>query len=79
MIHEATISIASRYKNDKPDKLVTGTKQLSGKLRKMEKNGTPKDNMEYSEIWKAIGRKIKEDISQHNKKGSSKPYRTANV
>ena len=28
MIREATISIASRYKSEKPDKLSTGTKQL---------------------------------------------------
>ena len=68
MIHEAAISIASRYKSEKPDKLSTSTKQLRGKRRQMKRNGTPTDNVEYSEICKAIRRKMKEAIRKHDEK-----------
>ena len=34
----------------------------------MKKNGTPTDNIEYSDICTAIRRKIKEDICKHNEK-----------
>ena len=34
----------------------------------MKKNGTPTDNIEYSEICKAIRRKMKEDIRKHDEK-----------
>ena len=67
MIHEAAISIAGRYKSEKPDQLSTSTKQLREKRRQMKSNGTPTDNIEYSEICKAIRRKIKEDIRKHDK------------
>ena len=40
MIHEAAISIAGRYKSEKPDKLSTSTKQLREKRRKMKRIGT---------------------------------------
>ena len=43
MIHEAAISIAGRYKGEKPDKLSTSTKQLREKRRQMNRNGTPMD------------------------------------
>ena len=68
MIHEAAISIVGRYKSDKPDKLSTGTKQLREKRRQMKRNGTPTDNIEYSEICKAIRQKMKEDICKHDEK-----------
>ena len=68
MIHEAAISIAGRYKSEKPDKLSTSTKQLREKRRQMKRNGTPTDNIEYSEICKAIQPKMKEDIRKHDKK-----------
>ena len=68
MIHEAAISIAGRYKSEKPDKLSTSTKQLREKRRQMKRNGTPTDNIEYSEICKAIRRKMKEDIRKHDEK-----------
>ena len=68
MIHEAAISIASRYKSEKPDKLSTGTKQLREKRRQIKRNGTSTDSIEYSEICKAIWRKMKEDIRKHNEK-----------
>ena len=68
MIHEAPISIAGRYKSEKPDKLSTSTKQLREKRRQMKSNGTPTDNIEYSEICKAIRRKMKEDIHKHDEK-----------
>ena len=67
-IHEAAISIAGRYKSEKPDKLSTSTKQLREKRRQMKRNGTPTDNIEYSEICKAIRRKMKEDIRKHDEK-----------
>ena len=34
----------------------------------MKRNGTPTDNIEYSEICKAIRRKMKEDIPKHDEK-----------
>ena len=34
MIHEAAISVAGRYKSEKPGKLSAGTKQLRGKRSK---------------------------------------------
>ena len=34
----------------------------------MKRNGTPTDNIEYSEICKAIRRKMKEDIRKHDEK-----------
>ena len=67
MIHGAAISIAGRYKSKKPDKLSTSTKQLREKCMQM-KNGIPVDNIEYSEICKAIRQKMKEDIHKHDKK-----------
>ena len=51
-----------------PDKLSTSTKQLREKRRQMKRNGTPTDNIEYSEICKAIRRKMKEDIRKHDEK-----------
>ena len=66
-IHEVAISIAGRYKSEKPDKLSTGTKQLREKLRKRNRNGTP-DKIEHSEIWKVIWWKMKEDIRKHEEK-----------
>ena len=68
MIHEAAISIAGRYKSEKPDKLSTSTKQLREKHRQMKRNGTPTDHIEYSEICKAIRRQMKEDIRKHDEK-----------
>ena len=68
MIHEVAISIAGRYKSEKPDKLSTSTKQLREKRRQIKRNGTPTDNIEYSEICKAIRRKMKEDIRKHDEK-----------
>ena len=68
MIHEAAISVAGRYKREKPDKLSTGTKQLREKHRKMKRNGTPTDSIDYSEIYKAIRREMKEDIRKHDEK-----------
>ena len=68
MIREVAISIAGRYKSEKPDKLSTGTKQLIEKRRQMKRNGTPTENIEYSELCKAIRRKMKEDILKHDKK-----------
>ena len=62
MIHEATISVADRYKCEEHDKLLTSINQLREKRRQMNRNGTPTDNIEYSEICKAIRRKIKDDI-----------------
>ena len=75
MIYEAAISIGGRYKGEKPDKLSTGTKQLREKRRQMKRNGTSTDNIEYSEICKAIRRKMKEDIRKHDEKQIIKPYR----
>ena len=34
----------------------------------MKRNGTPTDNIEYSEIFKTIRRKMKEDIRKHDEK-----------
>ena len=68
MIHEAAISVAGRYESEKPNTLSTGTKQLREKRRQMKRNGTPTDNIEYSEICKAIRRKMKEDIRKHEEK-----------
>ena len=68
MIHEAAISIAGRYKCEKPDKLSTGTKQLRERCRQMKRNGTRMYNNEYSEVYKAIRQKMKENIHKHNKK-----------
>ena len=34
----------------------------------MRRNGTPTDNIEYSEIYKAIRRKMKEDIRKQDEK-----------
>ena len=34
----------------------------------MKRNGTPTDNIEYSEICKAIRQKMKEDIRTHDEK-----------
>ena len=34
----------------------------------MKRNGTPTDNIEYSENCNAIRRKIKEDIRKHDEK-----------
>ena len=34
----------------------------------MKRNGTPTDSIEYSEICKAIRRKMKEDIRKHDEK-----------
>ena len=68
IIHEAAISIAGRYKSEKPDKLSTSTEQLREKRRQMKRTGTPTDNIEYCEICKAIRRKMKEDIRKHDKK-----------
>ena len=64
----AATSIAGRYRSEKPDKLSTGTKQLRGKRRQMKTNGTPTDNIEYSEIYKAIRQKMKERIRKHDEK-----------
>ena len=50
MIHEAAISIAGRHKSEKVDKLSIGTKQWKETRRQMKRNGTPTDNIEYSEI-----------------------------
>ena len=75
MIHEAAISIAGRYKSEKPDKLSTSTKQLREKRRQMKRNGTPTDNIEYSEICKAIRRKMKEDIRKHDEKTHHQSHR----
>ena len=68
MIHEAAISIARRYKSKKPDKLSIGTKQLRERRRQMKRNGTPMDNIEYSEICKAIKQKMKENIRKYDEK-----------
>ena len=49
----------------------------------MKRNGTPTDNIEYSEICKAIRRKMKEDIRKHDEKqiieaiGNSKSLKQA--
>ena len=34
----------------------------------MKRNGTPMDNIEYSEICKTVRQKMKEDIRKHDKK-----------
>ena len=67
MIHEAAISIANRYKSEKPDKLSVGIKRLREKRRQMKRNGTPTD-IKYSKICKAVERKMREDIRKHNEK-----------
>ena len=59
---------SSRYKSEKPDKLSTGTKQLTEKRRLMKRNGTPTDSIEYSQICKAIRQNTKEDIRKHEEK-----------
>ena len=68
MIHEAAIWIAGRYKSEKPDKLSTGTKLLRERRRQMKRNDTSTGNIAYSEICKAIRRKMKEDIRKHDEK-----------
>ena len=72
MIPEATISIAGKFESEKPNKLSTDTKQLKEKRKKMERNGTPMDNIEYSEICKTILQKTKEDIHKYDKKQTIK-------
>ena len=66
--HEGAISIAGRYKSEKPDKLSTGTKQLREKRRQRKRNDIPTHIIEYSEICKAIQRKMNEDIRKHDEK-----------
>ena len=68
MIHEAATSKAGRCKSEKLDKMSIGTKQLREKRRQMTRNCTPVDNIEYSEICKAIRRKMKEDIGKPREK-----------
>ena len=73
MIHEAAISIAGRYKSEKRDNLSTSTKQLREKRRQMKRNGTPTDNIECSDICKAIRRKMKETSVNTTRNRLSKP------
>ena len=65
MIHEAVISIANRYKSEKPGKLSTGTKQLREKRRQNEEewhtNGQRWKIRDYArrfdERWRKTSRK----------------------
>ena len=67
-MHEAAISIDGRYKSEKHDKLSTSNKQLREERRQMKRNGIPTDIIEYSEMYKAIRRKMKEGIHKHDEK-----------
>ena len=68
MIHEVAISVAGRYKSEKPGKLLTDTKQLKEKYQQIKGTGKPMNNIEYSEICKAIRRRMKEDTRKHDEK-----------
>ena len=54
--------------SEKPNKLSTSTKQLRERRRQMKRNGTPTYNIGYSEICKAVRRKVKADIYKHDEK-----------
>ena len=57
-----------RHKNEKSDEMLTGTKQLREWCGQMLRNGTPTDNIEYSEVCKEIQQNMKKDIRKHDKK-----------
>lgn len=65
-IIETALETAGEDKPPRPDKLSTGTKQLREKRRQMKRGGTDTQNIEYTEICKAIRRKMATDIHDHN-------------
>jgi exonuclease III len=65
-IMESAMETAGHDKPPKPDKLSVGTKQLLAKRRLLKRGGTNIQHIEYTEICKAIRRRIKEDINRYN-------------
>ena len=66
IIMEAATEIAGCTKHARPDKLSAGTKQLREKRRQMKRGFTDILNIEYSELCKAIRRRMTEEINTYN-------------
>ena len=66
MIQQSALSIAKQTKKQKNPKISSPTRALMKKRREMTENKTPRDHIEYVEIYKTITKKAKEDIRKHN-------------
>ena len=66
MIQQCAMSIAKRTKKQKKPKISSPARALMKKRREMIDNKTPRDHIEYVEIWKTIQKKAREDIRTHN-------------
>ncbi|KAK4328560.1 hypothetical protein Pmani_001036 [Petrolisthes manimaculis] len=65
-IMESASGIAREAKPPKPDNISRKTKHLLEKRRKMKRDGTPVQHIEYTEICKTIRRCMTEDINNYN-------------
>ena len=66
MIQQSALSIAKQTKKQKTPKISSPTRALMKKRREMIENETPRDHIEYAEIYKTIKKKANEDIRKHN-------------
>ena len=66
MIQQSAMSIAKQIKKQKKPKISSPTRALMKKRREMIENKTPRDHIEYVEIYKIITKKAKEDTRKHN-------------
>ena len=76
---DTSLKTAGRDKPPKPDKLFTGTKQLRGKRRQLKRGGTDIQNIEYTEICKAIRWRMPEEILTYNKEKQLQPSKPIKV
>ena len=67
-IMETALTTAGQDKPPKPDKLSAETKQLREKRRQMKRGGTNIQNIEYSEICKAIRSRMEREIQAYDEK-----------
>ena len=66
MIQQSAFSIAKQTKKQKNPNISSPIRALMKKRREMIENKTPRDHIEYVEIYKTIKKKAKEDIRKHN-------------
>ena len=66
MIQQSPMSIAMQTKKQKKPEISSPTRALMKKRREMIENNTPRDHIEYVDIWNTVKKKVREDIRKHN-------------
>ena len=62
MVQQSALSIAKQTNKQKKPKISLPTRALMKKRREMIENKTPRDHIEYVEIYKTKKKKAREDI-----------------